>query len=243
MGTASTFISPADGTYLYDDFVAMNDQVADNTVGELDWQITAIANASTVSYLTATQNGVMRLTTAVTADGDGSALHSFTDGLVFGGEGGWIRFRVRIPTITGNVLAGNNFRIGADDSVTATDPTVGIAVESDAGVISLMAESADHGDRQVAYSVTGHPTLTSGTTLVIDTWHNFLVTWDGENAQGGPATVRLYIDGVLGATIDNCEIDDDEEVELKIAAWQDSGATNSFEFDIDYYEFLQNRAK
>lgn len=103
-----------------------------------------------------------------------------------------------------------------------------------------MAEAAA-GDRQVA--VAGVSTLTSGTTMVLDTWHNFKVEWSGENSEGGPAVVRLFIDGELGAEIDNCLIDDDEEFELKIAHWQDTGSTDDLEFDIDYFEFLQNRAK
>ena len=225
--------SPRDGTYIKDDFLT-NDAVADATIGELRWEIVTIGNASTYSYLTAQGHGVVRSTTASTADGDGSCLRSFTDGIVIDGKPGFFAARVRYPDVTGNALAGNNFRIGLDDSVTATSPTVGIWIDSDAGVLSLQVDSADGTDK--AASVAGVSTLTSGTTMVLDTWHDFLVTWEGENSNGGPDTVKLFVDGELAATVKGSDLDNDEEVELKIAHWQDSGSGADLELDVDYFE-------
>lgn len=228
-------LRPHDGLYIADHFMT-NDIITDNNVGQLGWQITDIGNGSTESYETAETNapGILRSTTAVTADGDGVALHLFPDGVILdGAANGFYKFRVRYPDITGNVLAGNNFRIGIDDSVTATDPVAGLSVESDAGVISLMAEGAS-GDVQVAAATVA--TLTSGTTMVKGTWHTFEVRWSGENAQGGPKAAILYVDGEEAAKIPNVEIDDDETMEFKIAHWQDSGSGDTLELDVDYYE-------
>lgn len=225
--------SPADGTHIAESFLT-NDAVTDAALGQLRWERVTIANASTPSYLTATGHGALRLTTAATADGDGEALRLFTDALVLEGKGGWFRTRVRYPDITGNQLAGNNFRIGLDDSVTATSPTVGIWIDSDAGVLSLQVDSADGGDKADAAS--GVSTLTSGTTMVLGTWHDIEVHWEGENALGGPENVRMYVDGELAAEVKSTLIDNDEEVEIKIAHWQDSGGAADLELDIDYFE-------
>lgn len=225
--------SPADGTHIVEDFLS-NDAVTDAAIGQLRWEIATIGNASTWAYLTASNHGIARATTAGTADGDGSVLRSFTDGLVFEGKGGWFRTRVRVPDITGNQLAGNNFRIGMDDSVTATSPTVGIWIDSDAGVLSLQVDSADGGDKSAAAA--GVSTLTSGTTLVLGTWHDIEVHWEGENSLGGPENVRMWVDGELAATVKSTLIDNDEEVELKIAHWQDTGGAATLELDIDYFE-------
>ena len=229
--------SLADGLLLQDDFIS-NDVVTDNNIGQLNWQTTGIGNAGTTAYVLASPYGVLRNTTAGTADGDGDTYHLLPDALVLGSAPGYFRFRCRYPTITGNALAGNNFRIGLDDSVTATSPAVGIWVDSDAGVLSLQCDSADHGDNAAA--VAGVPTLTSGTTMVIDTWHNFDVRWHGENAQGGPKNVHLWVDGWLAA-VSVCQIDNDEEVEPKIAHWQDTGGAATLEFDIDYFELFISR--
>lgn len=232
MSSPRELILPPSGLLLKEDFVS-NDSVADAAVGELDWELVTIANASTLSLLTqAGKNnfGVLRFTTASTADGDGEVIRLFTDGLILvpGVEFG---FKVRYPDITGNQLAGNNFRIGLQDSVTATDPTVGVFVKSDAGVLEVQADSADHGDE--SQSVADHADLTSGTTMVKGDWTEFVVKCHGENDQGGPANVDLFVNGALGASVP-CNIDDDEEVEFSIAHWQDSGSADDLEFDIDY---------
>ena len=228
--------SPVDGVHVKDDFLR-NDSVADALMGEVRWEIENIGAASTYSLLAADEAmyGVLRQVTNSTAN-RGSALRTFVDGLVFGGNGGGIAFRFRFPNISGNTIAGNNFRIGADDSITITDGTVGITVVSIGGVLTLRADSNDGGD--LTQAVTDVSTLTSGTTAVLDTWHDVLVKWTGANGQGGPRFVECFVDGELGASV-FCNIDDDEEVELKIAHWNTSGT--DLELDLDYYEFWQWR--
>lgn len=232
-------LRPGDGVYLKEDFLG-NAQVGDHLVGELLWELTAIGNGSTITLPTAEAGGVMRNTTTATADGDGNCLHGHVDQIVLHGGNGWFEARVRYPDISGNQIATNNFRVGLDDSVTATSPTVGIWVDSDGGVLSLQVDSADGGDR--AQSVSGVSTLTSGTTMVLGTWHKFRVEWTGTNSVGGPANVRLWVDGEPAAYVGDCLIDNDEEVELKIAHWQDSGGTADFDLDVDYFEVFLPRA-
>ena len=221
-------ISPLDGTYIKDDFLS-NSGVADTTVGELGWEMVTIANASTPTFVTG-QNGIMRITTAGTS-GDGEAFVLHPDAIVLSGTNQSVRFRVRYPTITGNVLAANNFRIGFSASVTATEPAVGIWVDSAAGVIELDVASTN-GDLNQA--VAGISTLTSGTTMVIDTWHDFAFFCEGTNANGGPATVKLFVDGELGATISGALLGSAETMELSIVHWNSSGDT--LDLDIDYIE-------
>ena len=228
--------SPVDGVHVKDDFLR-NDSVADALLGEVRWEIALIANASTYSNIAADEAmyGVLRMQTAGVT-GDGSVLRTFTDGLVLGASGGGIAFRFRYPNITGNVIAANNFRIGVGDSASVTDAGVGIEVKSLGGVLTLRADSTDGGDLNQA--ITGVSTLTSGTTAVLDTWHDVLVKWEGANGQGGPRFVECFVDGELGASV-FCNIDDDEEVKLNIVHWNSSGAT--LELDLDYYEFWQWR--
>lgn len=241
MGRTPT--GPADLLHLHDDFYS-NDSVADAAVGELNWEIVTIANASTYANLVTTnvtdgKYGVLRSTTNGTADGDGSVLRLDEDVIVLGGNGGELRFSVRYPDITGNQLAGNDFRIGLQDSVTATEPTVGIWVFGDAGVVSLQADSGDHGDNSV--SASGVDTFTSGSTMVLGTWHDFLVRWHGTNAQGGPKNVDLWVDGYFaGSTL--CNIDNDEEMELSICHYQNSGGAATLELDVDYVDLRIFRA-
>lgn len=239
--------SPAAGLYLKDDFFT-NSSVATAAIGELDWDIVTIGNASTYAHLVTTDTGVnefgvVRMTTAATADGDGSVLRQLEDNLVLGPNGGFLRFKVRYPV----ELASHNFRIGLQDSVTATSPTVGLWVDSDAGVITLQADSADHGDASAAAA--NNPgaapnTLTGGTTMVVATWHTFFLTWGGQNAQGGPADAELYCDGHLVAKlVDAINIDDDEEMEFSIVHWQDAGVADAVALDIDYIELFLGRAQ
>lgn len=228
---------PQDGYYTKDDFYS-NEGVADTTVGELGWELVNIANAPTVAYLvttdtTAGRPGVLRVTTAATADGDGWVLRLDEDAIVLDGQGGEFTFGFRY----GVELASMNFRVGLQDSVTATDPGTGIVLTSDAGVLSIEAFSNDHTDETAA--ITGISTLTSGTTAVVASWHDVTVKWHGTNAQGGPANVDCYIDGELGGSIP-CNIDNDEELELSIVGWQDSGGADAVTFDIDYIDLLIN---
>src|SRR3990167_1573731 len=239
---------PKDGLYLKDDFVT-NDAVGDATVGELDWEIVTIGNASTLAYLVTTNTvrgryGILRITTAATADGDGEAVRLDEDNIVLNENRMYCSASIRIPDITGNVLAGNDFRFGLQDSVTATEPTVGAWVFSDAGVISLQVDSADHGDESVAAAQpVGNRTLTSGTTAVLGTWHDYEFTLFGPaNAQGGPSNALLYVDGIQAGALNGViDLDDDEEMEFGFTHYQNSGGADSLEFDIDYIDLLIQR--
>uniref|UniRef100_A0A6H1ZSS3 Uncharacterized protein n=1 Tax=viral metagenome TaxID=1070528 RepID=A0A6H1ZSS3_9ZZZZ len=237
---ATTPFSVADGLYIKDDFFS-NEGVADTTAGELGWELVTIGNASTTAYLVTTnvgegEFGVLRDTTAATADGDGEVYRLDEDNIVLGSKGGRFRARVRLA----DQIASNNFRIGLQDSVTATSPTVGIWIDCDGGVLSLQADSADHGD--VSAAAAGVGTLTSGTTMVVTTWHDIEVRFDGENANGGPDSAQMYVDGELAAKLDGTiVIDNDEEMELSIVHWQDSGGALAVELDIDYIELFLAR--
>jgi hypothetical protein len=220
--------SPLDGTYIKDDFLS-NSGVADATVGELGWEMVTIANASTPSFV-AGQNGIMRVTTDTTG-GDGEAFVLHPDAILLAGTNQMVRARVRYPTLSGNVLAGNHFRIGFGDSVTATTNAVGVYVESAAGVLTLHGASTN-GD--IAQAAAGVSTLTSGTTMVIDTWHDIAIFCEGTNANGGPKTLKMFVDGELAGTADNFLLGSTETMELQIVHWCSTGA--SLEFDIDYIE-------
>jgi len=226
--------SPVDGIWLKDDFYS-NDPVTDALIGELHWEFALIGNVSTVAYLTQVPFGAFKDTTSATADGDGMYYRLFTDGLVLGNHGGGFAFRARLA----DQIASNNFRIGVDDSITATAPDSGIWVNCDGGVISLEVYSNDHGDSPTAVAA-NVSTLTGGTTMVVATWHDFRVEWSGDNGRGGPRWVELYVDNEIAAS-SYCTIDDDEEVECKIVHWQDSGGALAVELDIDYYEFWSYR--
>ncbi len=221
--------SPRDGTHIFDNFHA-NSGVADATVGSLNWEMTTISSASTPTFV-ASQNGIMRVTTAGSS-GDGEAFTLHPDGVVLAGTNQEFWFRVRYPDITGNVIAANNFRIGFSASVTATEPAVGVWVDSAAGLISFDVASTN-GDISVA--ATGVSTLTSGTTMVLDAWHDFHVIMDGTNANGGPDRIRLFVDGELAGTINNVLLGSTETMEYSIVHWNSSGAT--LDLDIDYIEF------
>lgn len=222
-------VSPVDGWWIKEDFIS-NDAVTDAAVGELRWEIATIGNASTIALRTAMPGGALKDTTNATANGDGEVYRLFTDGLVLKGGSGGFAFRAALA----DQIASNNFRIGLDDSVTATAPDCGIWVNCDGGVISLECYSNDHGDAPTA-PATGVSTLTNGTTMVVATWHDFRVEWTGTNGQGGPRYIELFVDGERAAA-SFCTLDDDEEVEPKIVHWQDSGGALAVELDIDYYE-------
>ncbi len=221
--------SPRDGSHVFDDFFA-NSGVLDAVVGTLNWEMTTIANASTATFV-AGQNGILRTTTAGTAN-DGEAYTLHPDGVTLGGTNQEFWFRVRHPDVNSNVLAGHVFRIGFSASVTTTEPAVGVWVDSIAGVLSLDGASTN-GD--ITQTVAGISTLTSGTTMVLDTWHNFHVIMDGTNANGGPDRLRLFVDGELGATIENFLLGSTETMEFSMLHYNTSGAT--LELDIDYIEF------
>jgi hypothetical protein len=233
MSGALELVRPSEGLFIRDDFYS-NDAVADALIGEARWEIVTIGNASTYAFQTGFPHGVLRATTAATANGDGSVLRLFEDGLVVG-LGFEMRARVRYPI----ELASLNFRIGLDDSVTATRPTKGVTIESDAGVLSVNTDSAANGDEVVA--VTGHPDLTGGTTAVVGSWLDLILRGSAKaNAAGGPAEVDAWVNGRHVAKVP-CRISSSETVEAKIALWQDSGGADAVTFDIDYYELWQPR--
>ena len=175
-GTPTRPLRAYEGFYFYDDFIS-NDSVADAAVGTAAWELVTIGNASTLALQTGHPGGVLRITTAATADGDGEVLRMFTDGLALGTAGGGFAMRFRHTTaITSDI------RFGWQDSVTATDPAVGLFIMSDSGVMSLHSDSTN-GDKDVAAA--GGGTLTSGTTAVVDTWHYAEMVYSGGNGNGG----------------------------------------------------------
>ena len=235
---------PMDGFYRSEDFFD-NEAVADGTIGTLNWEIVTIANASTYATLVTTNTvsgrpGILRHTTAGTADGDGSVLRLDEDTVVLENKPGSFSFGIRLPSITGNILSGNDFRIGLGDSVTAADDTVGIWVGSVSGVLTLQADSADGGDTSQAFN---HPDLTSNTTLALGDWMDCVVSWSGTNANGGPKDVLARASINNGgfhdaASINTCLIDNDEEMEFHIVQWQLTGGADTLEQDIDYIDLM-----
>lgn len=229
-----------DGIHIVENFIS-NDLVADNTVGQQGWELQTIANLGTLALLTGAANqrpGGLRHTTAATADGDGMALQSNDDGITFKAsvKGGGFAFAFRYPNVGGNQLAGNDFWVGVNTSITATAPTDGISVFGDAGVLTLYVDSNDHGDTTAAAA--GVTTLTGGTTAVLDVIHYVEVIWTGENGQGGPRFVEMFIDNEpAGSAL--CNIDDDETAELKILHYQNTGGAADLEWDILFYEYWQ----
>lgn len=226
MSSPRELILPKSGLLLQDHFLS-SDLVTDNNIGQLGWQIATIGNASTLAFQTAHQSGVLRITTAATADGDGTAMHLFPDSLILQTD---VQFgaRVRYPV----ELASMNFRLGLDDSVTATRPAVGVTFESDAGVLACHTDSGDHGDESAL--VADHPDLTSGTTMVVAEWVDLEARCHGTNAQGGPANVDFFVNSTKVATVP-ANIDNDEEMEPKFAVWQDSGGADAVAIEIDYF--------
>ena len=228
-GTPTRPLRAFEGWYQCDDFIA-NDSVADAAVGELDWELVTIGNASTLALQTGHAGGVLRLTTAATADGDGEVMRLFTDGLALGSGGGGFAIRFRYTTaIT------SDFRFGWQDSVTATDPAVGLFIMGDSGVMSLHSDSTN-GDQDVA--ATAVTTLTSGTTAVVDTWHYAELVYTGANGNGGPQLATLYIDGEAAASLYPV-IGSTETGELSFVHYQNTGGAAARIIDIDFLEAWQ----
>jgi hypothetical protein len=221
--------SPADGTHIFDDFHS-NSAVTDGLVGNLNWEMVTLGNASVPSFV-GSQNGIMRITTAATADGDGEAFTLEPDGLVLSGTNQIVRCRVRYPAAS--QIATNNFRIGFSDSVTTTEPAVGVWIDSDGGLLSFDCANTT---TDVTKAVTGIPTLTGGTTMVIGTWYDLELRMSDTNANGGPATIQCFVDGYPAGTIENVLLASDETMEFSILHWQDSGGALAALLDIDYYE-------
>ena len=225
--------SPADGTHTFDDFHS-NSATSTGLLGSLDWLRTTINNASTATFV-ASQNGVMRLVTAGALN-DGEAVYLMADKVTLAnGNGVIIRFRVRL----GTTITGNNFRIGLDDSVTATDGVVGIFVVSNEGVLTFDVASSN-GDQ--TKTVTGVTTLTSGTTMVVNTWHDIELKLSGTNSNGGPDQIDCFVDGEPAGSIKNSLLGSTETMEYKIVHWDTSGGGTAQVFEIDYYEVYIPRA-
>lgn len=204
-----------------------NDQVSDNNVGSAKLQSTVIGNASTLSHVQTSEGTIFRTTTAATANGDGTAYHTDPDKLAVS-LGTILVARFRYPT----ELASSNFRFGLDDSVTATRPTVGVTFESDAGVLKCHADSTN-GDLEQA--VTGHPDLTSGTTMVVGEWYDFEIRVGHKaNPNGGPDDVIYLLNGIVVAQF-RPKIALTETVEFKWVHWQDSGAADAVALDSAYH--------
>ncbi len=230
-------VSVLNGLFLKDDFLA-NDSVADAVVGELDWEIATIGNASTLTLENGEPgaHGILKLVTAATSDGDGEFLSLHPDTIVLGPQNGYFATKVRLD----DQIASNEFIIGMTAASTEITPTDGIYVAAVSGVLTLHAASADHGDVSVA--VTGVDSLTAGTTMVVTTFHDIQVLWGGAaNAQGGPLSASIWVDGYFGGSLSNIAIDNDETMEPKIVHWNISGGALAVELDIDYYELFISR--
>ena len=231
---------PIGAAGFFEDYLPVTGEaLADGTIGQGAWSTTAIAHAGEMAYL-ASPTGILRSTTKNTAAADGDVFHGTADMHTFGTakEGGF-GARIRIPTVTGNVLLGNNFRFGLEDSVTATDPAVGIFIKAVNGVLEVQAESAN-GDRGV--SLGGVSTLTSGTTMVINTWHNIDVRWWGENVSSGPKDLVVYVDGQKAAELGDIVIGNVETVEVKpLVHWSGATTADGLEVDQDYFYYWQAR--
>ncbi len=218
---------PVDGTHIFDDFQS-NAAVGDALVGNLNWEMVLIANASAPTYVDS-PNGILRVTTdGASADGEAFLLHP--DALVLAGTNQVFRCRVRLVT----TIAANNFRIGFigfDSTSTASQPEKGIWVDCAAGVLSFDSSSTN-GDK--TKTVTGIPTLTSGTTMVADTWHDLELQMSGENSGGGPDVISCFVDGFAAGQITGSKLDSTETLEFCFLHW--ATASSSLIFDIDYYE-------
>ncbi len=234
--------SITEGVYFREDFIG-NGTITTNLVGQNMWTITASGNGGTHTYLTTvTDNdppfGGIRHVTDGTATNDGNALTMLAATCVFPASelGGGLAFTARIPTLGGNTLTGNSWRIGMHTSVNQTAPTDGICLQSLAGVMTLRSDSADHGDTSVALNALSG-TLTSGTTMVIDEPHQFEVHWTGTNGQGGPRVVEAFVDGSPAGSI-LCNLDNDEAA---TAAWVHyvSAGNDTLEMDLWNFEYWQ----
>src|SRR3990167_5554078 len=228
-GTPTRPLRAHEGFYWVEVFIG-NDSVADAALGQTRMELVTIGNASTLALQTGFAGGVLRITTAATADGDGEVLRLFTDGLALGGAGGGFSARFRhVTAITSDI------RWGWQDSVTAADPAVGLFMMSDSGVMSLHSDSTN-GDQDVAAA--GGTTLTSGTTAVVDTWHYAEMIYSGTNGNGGPGLATLKVDGAALASLYPV-IGSAETGELSFVHYQNTGGAAARIIDIDFLEAWQ----
>jgi hypothetical protein len=243
-------ISPFDvGFYVFEDFLT-NTSISDADVGKNLWDIDAISGgADTLTYETYGGETFLRMTGGGAGDGDGTALGLKADAVTIGPNGGFVRAKVRIPNITGNAVAANNFRIGFSDVRDSSEPVVGLYFESDGGVLSISAMSAN-GDLTQAVDGTSAslvPTsvLTSNTTMILGTTYDFELRWSGSNsnADPGPQTVDFFVNGHWAAHIDNVLLDGAETMEATITHWCDTGGASTLELDVFGYEAKSDLTK
>ncbi len=220
------------GYYVVEHFQA-NEGVADVEVGSNQWDITIIdSGADTLTYETDQGESFLRFTGGG-GDNDGSVLSLDEDSVSVNQYGGFCKFRIRIPDITSNTIADNNFNIGITDVITTGEPVVGLWVGCLAGVMSLYSHSAN-GDVTTAFSASK---LTSNTTLVKGTIYNIEIRWSGNNGNSdpGPDTVVAFINGQEAARQNGSVLlDGAETMEAKITKW--TTAADSLELDVFGYE-------
>lgn len=222
------------GASVYEDFVT-NDSITDANVGKELWEIVAIsAGADTLTYEAEDGYTFLRMTGTGAGAGDGTTLRLAADKWTFGPTGGFCRFVARIPNITGNAVAGSDFKVGFGSVDDGTEPVVGAWFDCNGGVMECDVASAN-GDVNTAVS---HPDLTSNTTLVLGTWYEFEIRWSGSNSNSdaGPGKWEFYIDGRLVAEFKGPDalLDGAETCEPFIVHIN-SGAT-TFELDVMGYE-------
>jgi len=235
--------SAADYGYHINEDWMTNDAITDGLVGNRSWEIAALGGgAETLSYETYKGETFLRMTGAGGGTGDGSVLSLAADKTSFGPNGGECRFGFRIPDITGNTVAGNNFKFGFTDVVTAGEPAVGLWMDVVAGVVEFDCASAN-GDVNVAAS---GPTslLTSGTTLIKGTTYDGIIRWSGDNGNtdNGPSYASLTLNGHVVAEFDGTVLLDGAET-LEPIIIHNALATNTLEMDCFYYEAFSYRAK
>jgi len=230
------------GYFVSESFLT-NTSISDGAVGQYLWDIDAIsAGADTLTYETAGGETFLHMVGGGAGDGDGTSLSLGADSASFGTGGGYIAAEVQYPSITGNALAGNNFRIGIIDVADSSEPVVGVWIDSDAGVLSIDAASAN-GD--VTANVTGVPTdiLTSGTTMILDTKYNFELRWSGSNANSGPSHLEFYVNGHLGATLPGVLLGSTETAEPRIVHWSDTGGAATLDLYVYGVEIASYKSK
>jgi len=219
------------GWWFCEDFLT-NDSISDAAVGKMLWEIDAISGgADTLSYETEDGLTFLRMTPGGSGAGDGSGLSLKDDSITFGPSGGVYRAVFRVPDISGNAIAGHDFKLGFGDVHDGSEPAVGAWFDVNSGVVECNVASAN-GD--VNQAVTGHGDLTSGTTLVLGDWYEAEIKWAGSNsnADSGPATWEFYLNGILVAEFKGPDavLDGAETCEPIITHIQDS--TTSLELDI-----------
>ncbi len=230
------------GWSVWEDFCD-NASVADAEIGKMGWEITVLGGgAETLTFETAAGETFLRMTGAGGGTGDGSVLSLAPDKVSFGANGGFCRFGFRIPSISANVIAGQNCKFGFSDVVTAGEPVVGLWMDMVAGVIEFDCASAN-GDVNVAAS---GPTsiLTSGTTAILGTTYDGEIRWWGNNgnADPGPSHASLTLNGHVVALFDGTVLLDGAET-LEPLFIHNSLATDTLELDVFYYQAMSYRAK